>query len=57
MVDGPFANIEEFKTSLQPCVNERSRRAALRMGFTFEGIQESHMIVKGKNRLYLGFVF
>ena len=30
--------------------NERSRKAALRMGFTFEGIQESHMIVKGKNR-------
>lgn len=31
-------------------LNERSRRAALRMGFTFEGIQESHMIVKGRNR-------
>ncbi len=30
--------------------NERSRRAALRMGFTFEGIQESHYIVKGRNR-------
>lgn len=30
--------------------NERSRRAALRMGFTFEGIQEQHMIIKGKNR-------
>lgn len=30
--------------------NERSRRAALRMGFTFEGIQESHMIAKGCNR-------
>ncbi len=30
--------------------NERSRRAALRMGFTFEGIQEQHMIVKGLNR-------
>ena len=30
--------------------NERSRRAALRLGFTFEGIQESHMIVKGRNR-------
>lgn len=26
--------------------NERSRRAALRMGFKFEGIQENHMIVK-----------
>ncbi len=31
-------------------LNERSRRAALRMGFKFEGIQESHMIVKGRNR-------
>jgi len=30
--------------------NERSRRAALRMGFKFESIQESHMIVKGRNR-------
>jgi RimJ/RimL family protein N-acetyltransferase len=31
-------------------LNERSRRAALRMGFQFEGIQESHMIMKGRNR-------
>jgi len=31
-------------------LNERSRRAALRMGFRFEGIQEFHMIVKGHNR-------
>jgi len=30
--------------------NYRSRRAALRMGFQFEGIQESHMIVKGRSR-------
>jgi RimJ/RimL family protein N-acetyltransferase len=30
--------------------NERSRRSALRMGFTFEGIQEQHMIIKGFNR-------
>lgn len=30
--------------------NERSRRSALRMGFTFEGIQEQHMIIKGQNR-------
>jgi RimJ/RimL family protein N-acetyltransferase len=30
--------------------NERSRRAALRMGFQFEGIQENHMIVKNCNR-------
>jgi RimJ/RimL family protein N-acetyltransferase len=31
-------------------LNERSRRAATRMGFTFEGIQESHYIIKGRNR-------
>ncbi len=31
-------------------LNERSRRAALRMGFQFEGIQEAHFIVKGRNR-------
>jgi RimJ/RimL family protein N-acetyltransferase len=30
--------------------NERSRKAALRMGFSFEGIQESHFIIKGRNR-------
>jgi RimJ/RimL family protein N-acetyltransferase len=30
--------------------NERSRRAALSYGFTFEGIQQAHMIVKGRNR-------
>jgi RimJ/RimL family protein N-acetyltransferase len=31
-------------------LNERSRRAALRLGFQFEGIQEYHYIVKGRNR-------
>jgi RimJ/RimL family protein N-acetyltransferase len=31
-------------------LNERSRRAALQMGFTFEGIQEQHFIVKNRNR-------
>ncbi len=30
--------------------NERSRRTALRMGFRFEGVQESHMIIKGRVR-------
>jgi RimJ/RimL family protein N-acetyltransferase len=30
--------------------NEPSRRAALRLGFTFEGIFRQHMIVKGANR-------
>jgi RimJ/RimL family protein N-acetyltransferase len=31
-------------------LNERSRRAAEQMGFKFEGIQEQHMIVKGRSR-------
>ena len=31
-------------------LNERSRRAAVRLGFSFEGIFRNHMIVKGRNR-------
>jgi RimJ/RimL family protein N-acetyltransferase len=31
-------------------LNEPSRRAALRLGFTFEGVFRQHMIVKGENR-------
>jgi len=31
-------------------LNARSRRAALRLGFTFEGIFRQHLIVKGRNR-------
>jgi len=31
-------------------LNVRSRRAALSYGFTFEGVQEAHMIVKGRSR-------
>ncbi|MDQ6677278.1 MAG: GNAT family N-acetyltransferase [Acidobacteriota bacterium] len=31
-------------------LNELSRRAALRLGFTFEGIFRQHMIIKGRNR-------
>lgn len=31
-------------------LNEPSRRAALRLGFGFEGIFRQHMIVKGRNR-------
>lgn len=30
--------------------NERSRRAAISYGFTFEGVQQCHYIVKGRNR-------
>ena len=31
-------------------LNERSRSAALRLGFRFEGVFRQHMIVKGRNR-------
>src|SRR5262245_61372467 len=31
-------------------LNERSRRSALRMGFQLEGVQDAHMVVKGRNR-------
>ena len=31
-------------------LNARSRDAALRLGFTFEGVVRRHMIVKGRNR-------
>lgn len=31
-------------------LHQGSRRAALRLGFTFEGIFRQHMIVKGRNR-------
>lgn len=31
-------------------LNLRSRKAALSMGFKFEGIQEAHYVVKGRNR-------
>src|SRR5947209_3101256 len=30
--------------------NERSKAAALRLGFQYEGLFRKHMIVKGKNR-------
>jgi RimJ/RimL family protein N-acetyltransferase len=30
--------------------NERSRRAAERLGFSFEGVFRQHMVVKGRNR-------
>jgi RimJ/RimL family protein N-acetyltransferase len=31
-------------------LNEPSRRAAVRFGFTFEGVFRQHMVVKGRNR-------
>jgi RimJ/RimL family protein N-acetyltransferase len=31
-------------------LNERSRRAAEQLGFSFEGIQDAHYIVKGRSR-------
>jgi RimJ/RimL family protein N-acetyltransferase len=31
-------------------LNERSKRAALRLGFKYEGIFRKHMVVKGNNR-------
>ena len=31
-------------------LNQRSRNAALRLGFSFEGVFRQHMIVKGRNR-------
>ena len=31
-------------------LNEPSRRAALRLGFRFEGVFRQHMIIKGRNR-------
>jgi RimJ/RimL family protein N-acetyltransferase len=37
----------EWKCNL---LNEASRRAALRLGFTFEGVFRQHMIVKGRSR-------
>lgn len=37
----------EWKTN---SLNSASRRAALRLGFTFEGVFRQHMISKGRNR-------
>jgi RimJ/RimL family protein N-acetyltransferase len=37
----------EWKTN---ALNSASRRAALRLGFTFEGVFRQHQIVKGRNR-------
>lgn len=59
-----FANMEAAYLMLKHCfelgyrrvewkchtLNERSRKAALRIGFKFEGIHENHLIVKNCNR-------
>ena len=37
----------EWKCNAQ---NEASKRAATRLGFTYEGTFRQHMVVKGKNR-------
>ena len=64
IVQKSFANTEATYLMLKNCfklsyrrvewkchsLNERSCKAALRMGFKFEGIQESHMIAKNCNR-------
>lgn len=64
IVQKSFANTEATYLMLKHCfelgyrrvewkchsLNERSRKAAMRMGFKFEGIQESHMIAKNCNR-------
>lgn len=64
LVQGTKANLEATYLLLQHAfdlgyrrvewkcdsLNVRSRKAALRMGFKFEGIQESHFIIKGRNR-------
>jgi RimJ/RimL family protein N-acetyltransferase len=31
-------------------MNEKSKQAALRLGFSFEGVFRNHLIVKGRNR-------
>jgi RimJ/RimL family protein N-acetyltransferase len=38
-------------------LNERSRAAALRLGFTFEGVFRKHMIVRGRSRDSAWFSF
>lgn len=64
LVQRSHANLESTYLMLRHCfdlgyrrvewkcdsLNERSRRSALRMGFQFEGIQDAHFIIKGRNR-------
>jgi hypothetical protein len=48
----PMCGISPAKVIRWKCDanNARSRAAALRLGFRFEGVFQQHMIVKGRNR-------
>jgi RimJ/RimL family protein N-acetyltransferase len=50
LVSEAFGN--EYRRVEWKCdsLNAASRRAALRLGFTFEGVFRQHMIIKGRNR-------
>ena len=47
-----MGNIENTLHSASYCndLNEPSKRAAVRLGFTFEGVFRQHMVVKSENR-------
>lgn len=50
MVDWAFANGYRRLEWKCNALNAPSRRAAQRMGFSFEGVFRNHLIVKGRNR-------
>jgi RimJ/RimL family protein N-acetyltransferase len=51
MLRNAFDNLQYRRVQWRcNALNEKSRAAALRLGFTFEGIFHQHMIVKGRNR-------
>lgn len=51
--EGGYARIEWKANAL----NEPSRRAALRLGFVFEGVFRKHMVIKGRRRDRYVFLF